>query len=69
MDKDIFDSVCNRYEARIEALEQKIERCYESAYKDAKANVCIKHGGHKFDSKFGTNTTKICGFCDYVEYG
>ena len=67
MDKDIFDSICNRYEARIAALEERLERAYDSAFVNAKTDVCIRHGGHEFDSKYDACGQKTCKFCGFTE--
>lgn len=67
MDKDIFDSICDRYEARIKMLDERLERAYNSAYQNAKIDVCVKHGGHEFDSMHDACGQKRCKFCDFVE--
>jgi len=67
MDKDIFDSICARYEARINMLEEKLNRAYSTEYQSAKVDVCIKHGGHEFDSRCDVCGQKVCKFCGFTE--
>lgn len=67
MDNDIFNSMCDRYEARIKELDEKLDRHRGAAFQDARSEVCIKRGGHEFKSKSG-GISMVCKFCGFVEY-
>ena len=65
MDKEIFDSMCDRYEARIRELDEKLERCYGLIRENAISEICVLKGGHEFHSDRG-GVTHTCKFCDFT---
>ncbi len=68
MDKEIFDSICDRYEVRIRRLDEELERCHGAILQNAMSEVCIAKGGHEFHSKRGNAVSLTCKFCGFVEY-
>ena len=66
-----FDSMCERYEARIEKLCAELGSCSHSLLQAEKEIVCLKHGGHEFettnDRNMGSISRKECKHCGLVK--